>query len=240
MDFQKMCQRLSMMPMSDGGWSCDWCPGMLLSGQTPLSLLEAIDILVDGITLSGSDPFGRHNAVPNDAVYARRGGSLFVPSCQQDLISYCLSGRLFDGRRRIIVVSDIDLIQQAQQNALCKVFDDNVDQAFYVCSCMNMNRVHQSIQSRFMHLRVRTDYSTFISTTGEIFHFRPLFDRVMVDLGSNADSELVRAVIKKFAEADHCMRVVELQKPCANDLSSYRSLLMNELMDDVNKLRQSF
>lgn len=73
---------------------------------------------------------------------------------RNDLKTFCQTHSLIKGKKKIIVIDDIDTINEFSQQVFRNFIDNYSSNVSFICSCTNIQKVIESIQSRLLILKL--------------------------------------------------------------------------------------
>jgi DNA polymerase III delta prime subunit len=69
--------------------------------------------------------------------------------------TFCQTSSLVSGKKKIIVVDDIDLINEQSQQVFRNSIDKYSNNVHFISSCTNIQKIIESLQSRFTILKIK-------------------------------------------------------------------------------------
>ena len=73
---------------------------------------------------------------------------------RNDLKTFCQSRSVVSGKRKIVMLDDIDAIHENNQQVIRNCMDKYSSNVMFIASCANITRVIESIQSRFITVNI--------------------------------------------------------------------------------------
>jgi len=72
-----------------------------------------------------------------------------------DVKTFCQTGSSIKGKKKIVVLDDIDLINEQSQQVFRNSMDKFSHNVHFIASCNNIQKVIESLQSRFMIIKIK-------------------------------------------------------------------------------------
>lgn len=121
------------------------------SGKT--SLLYAI--VREYYGLSNTDKFPEHNILFINNL--KEQGIHFF---RNEMKTFCQSRSSIFGKKKMIVVDDMDMINQQNQQVFCNYIDKYKNNVCFVSACSNIQKIIENIQSRMHNLKIQSPTSS--------------------------------------------------------------------------------
>jgi DNA polymerase III delta prime subunit len=117
------------------------------SGKT--SLLYAIIREYYGLT--------KHDRLPeNNLLFINNLKEQGIHFFRNEMKTFCQSHSSIHGKKKMIVIDDIDMVNQPNQQVFCNYIDKYKDNVCFVSVCSNIQKIIENIQSRIHILKIHS------------------------------------------------------------------------------------
>lgn len=95
------------------------------------------------------------NLIKNNIMYLNNSKDQGIHFYRNEVKTFCQTCSLITNKKKIIVIDDIDYINEQSQQAFRNIIDKYSHNIHFICSCTNIQKVIESLQSRLIILKMR-------------------------------------------------------------------------------------
>ena len=138
-----------------------------------------------------------------------------------DLRTFCQTHSLIKGKKKLIVIDDIDTINEFSQQVFRNFIDNYSNNVSFICSCTNIQKVIESIQSRLLILKLEPITKDIMENicnmiiTNENINIDKESIQLLIQL-SNYSLKIMINYLEKFKLLDENITIDVVQDLCTN------------------------
>ena len=174
---------------------------------------------------------------------------LYINNLKEQGISYyrtevkhfCQSASSIQGKKKIVVIDDIDAISEQSQQVFRNSIDKFKHTVHFITSCTNVQKVIESIQSRFFivkmkpHERSTLEHIMNYVITSENIHIQPDAKEYILDL-SNKSIKVLLNYLEKFKLLNQEITLDDTYTTCTNiSIHIFKSYINSIKNDNIAK-----
>ena len=154
-----------------------------------------------------------------------------------DVKTFCQTCSVIKGKKKIVVLDDIDLINEQSQQVFRNCIDKFSHNVHFISSCCNVQKVIESLQSRFAMIKIkplgRDNLTTLITKIkhNEQIEIDDDAEKFIVNV-SNTNVKLLVNYMEKFKLLDERITLPIAMKLCSNisfrTFEEYTDLIKNQ------------
>lgn len=158
-----------------------------------------------------------------------------------DLKTFCQTHSLIKGKKKLIVIDDIDTINEFSQQVFRNFIDNYSNNVSFICSCTNIQKVIESIQSRLLILKLEPITKDIMENICNMIIEKENINidkesiQLLIQL-SNYSLKIMINYLEKFKLLDENITIDVVQDLCTNinfDLfEKYIHLIKNKQLHD--------
>jgi DNA polymerase III delta prime subunit len=158
-----------------------------------------------------------------------------------DLKTFCQTHSLIKGKKKLVVIDDIDTINEFSQQVFRNFIDNYSNNVSFICSCTNIQKVIESIQSRLLILKLEPITKNIMENICNIIIEKENINidkesiQLLIQL-SNYSLKIMINYLEKFKLLDENITIDVVQDLCTNinfDLfEKYIYLIKNKQLHD--------
>jgi DNA polymerase III delta prime subunit len=121
---------------------------------------------------------------------------------RNDVKTFCQTSSMIKGKKKIIVLDDIDFINEQSQQVFRNCIDKYSHNVHFISSCSNIQKVIESLQSRFTIIKInplkRENLTTIMNKIkmGENIEIEPAAEQFILDICNNNVKTLINYMEK--------------------------------------------
>lgn len=110
-----------------------------------------------------------------------------IHAFRNEVKTFCQSYCSIRNKRKIVILDDIDLLNDQIQQVIRNLFDSHSKSVFFICSCVNMSKVDETLQSRLFVLKLPNI---------DIIRMKLLYNRIVnvehIDIDADAVDNIIQ------------------------------------------------
>ena len=99
------------------------------------------------------DDIGQHQ---NNILYINSLKEQGINYYRNDVKIFCQTCSSIENKKKIVILDDIDIINEQSQQVFRNCIDKYSHNVHFISSCTNIQKVIESLQSRFYYLKIKT------------------------------------------------------------------------------------
>ena len=164
---------------------------------------------------------------------------------RNDMKIFCQTCSVIKGKKKIIVLDDIDIINEQSQQVFRNCIDKYSHNVHFIASCSNSQKVIESIQSRLTIIRIkpltRSNLSTIMNkiTTAESIILTPDAEEFVLNISNNTAKIMVN-YLEKFKLLNQIITFDLANQVCTNisfsSFEAYTNYILNKQLKEAIRL----
>ena len=102
--------------------------------------------------------------IKDNIMYLNNSKEQGIHFYRNEVKTFCQTCSLIPNKKKFIVIDDIDYINEQSQQAFRNIIDKYSHNIHFICSCSNIQKVIESLQSRLIILKMRKIDNTILNT----------------------------------------------------------------------------
>lgn len=104
------------------------------------------------------------NLIKDNIMYLNNSKEQGIHFYRNEVKTFCQTCSLIPDKKKFIVIDDIDYINEQSQQAFRNIIDKYSHNIHFICSCTNIQKVIESLQSRLIILKMRKIDNNILNT----------------------------------------------------------------------------
>ena len=164
---------------------------------------------------------------------------------RNDVKTFCQTSSMIKGKKKIIVLDDIDFINEQSQQVFRNCIDKYSHNVHFISSCSNIQKVIESLQSRFTIIKInplkRENLTTIMNKIkiSEHIEIEPAAEQFILDICNNTVKTLIN-YMEKFKLLNKQITLDLATNVCTNisfhSFKEYTELIKSGNLVDAIKL----
>ena len=164
---------------------------------------------------------------------------------RNDVKTFCQTSSIIKGKKKIVVLDDIDFINEQSQQVFRNCIDKYSHNVHFISSCSNIQKVIESLQSRFTIIKInplkRENLTTIMNKIkiSEHIEIEPAAEQFILDICNNTVKTLIN-YMEKFKLLNKQITLDLATNVCTNisfhSFKEYTELIKSGNLTDAVKL----
>jgi DNA polymerase III delta prime subunit len=164
---------------------------------------------------------------------------------RNDVKTFCQTSSIIKGKKKIVVLDDIDFINEQSQQVFRNCIDKYSHNVHFISSCSNIQKVIESLQSRFTIIKInplkRENLTTIMNKIkiSENIEIEPAAEQFILDICNNTVKTLIN-YMEKFKLLNKQITLDLATNVCTNisfhSFKEYTELIKSGNLTDAVKL----
>ena len=164
---------------------------------------------------------------------------------RNDVKTFCQTSSIIKGKKKIVVLDDIDFINEQSQQVFRNCIDKYSHNVHFISSCSNIQKVIESLQSRFTIIKInplkRDNLTTIMNKIkiSENIEIEPAAEQFILDICNNTVKTLIN-YMEKFKLLNKQITLDLATNVCTNisfhSFKEYTELIKSGNLTDAVKL----
>lgn len=142
---------------------------------------------------------------------------------RQNIKSFCQTCSSIKNKKKTVIIDDIDTISQQTQQILRSCIDKYSNKVNFLCSCVNIQKVLDNIQSRMLIIKVKS-----LNETEIIEYFTKIFEKENIKIDNDDFKDIILLSNKNMnAIYNNIQKLVLIDKHITNKMIKHNCTNIN-------------
>ncbi len=180
----------------------------------------------------------------NNMLYINNLKEQGIQYYRNEVKTFCQTKSLIPGKKKFIVLDDIDNINEQSQQVFRNCIDKYSHNINFICSCLNTQKVIDSIQSRCTIIKIKPIQKKLLMKISKNIQNKEniLITKEANEFLINVSNNSIRQIInnlEKIKKLDKKIDITDAKKICTNisffDFEIYTNLWLNKQLEKASK-----
>ena len=180
----------------------------------------------------------------NNILYINNLKEQGIQYYRNEVKTFCQTKSLIPGKKKFIVLDDIDNINEQSQQVFRNCIDKYSHNINFICSCLNTQKVIDSIQSRCTIIKIKPIHKKLLEKiskniqTKEHIEITKAAHTFLINISNNSIRQIINN-LEKFKILDKKIDIMDAKNICTNisffDFEIYTNLWLNNKLKEASK-----
>ena len=180
----------------------------------------------------------------NNILYINNLKEQGIQYYRNEVKTFCQTKSLIPGKKKFIVLDDIDNINEQSQQVFRNCIDKYSHNINFICSCLNTQKVIDSIQSRCTIIKIKPIHKKLLEKISKNIQAKEHIEitkaahTFLINISNNSIRQIINN-LEKFKILDKKIDIMDAKNICTNisffDFEIYTNLWLNNKLKEASK-----